>query len=180
MVHTFSVAIPSISLPSCQQYPKHSSCAHNISTQRWCIGSSILQMESTWRKGVMIWRAPYIHQFLSLKMGGILCILFNSERVLTPISRHNFPSHYWGVSIASLPLIHLVKFYINFAFWVDLGCSREIGFWVHFRCSRGICIWVSSQPQHKTTKYNGCTSCVLDCAKWMRAIAQSGCRQGMS
>jgi hypothetical protein len=37
----------------------------------------------------------------------------------------------------------------GFAFWVDFGCSREIGFWVHFRCSRGICIWVYSQPEHK-------------------------------
>ncbi len=31
-------------------------------------------------------------------MGGILCLLLNSERVLTPISRHNL-APYWGVGI---------------------------------------------------------------------------------
>jgi hypothetical protein len=88
--------------------------------------------------------------------------------------------------------------------WVDLGCWREIAFWVHFGCWRGICIlgrlrmferdWILGTLQMlerdlhlgllptrtQTTKYNGCTSCVLDCAEWMRAIAQSGCRQVMS
>ncbi len=38
------------------------------------------------------------------KMGGILCLLLNSERVLTPISRHNFPlTTYWG-SRHNIPL----------------------------------------------------------------------------
>ncbi len=42
------------------------------------------------------------------KMGVILCLL-NSERVLTPISRHSFSTTtYWEIGIISLSLLHLM------------------------------------------------------------------------
>lgn len=38
------------------------------------------------------WRAPYIHEFPSLKIRGILCLLIKSGRELTPTCRHKIPS----------------------------------------------------------------------------------------
>jgi hypothetical protein len=44
-----------------------------------------------------MWKALYINEFPSKKLGGILCVLLDSGRVLGPISRHK-----------SLPFIRLV------------------------------------------------------------------------
>jgi hypothetical protein len=63
-------------------------CTHHfLCFHRWCLGLFFLLprevylyannidfniMESTWRKSVVYWMAPYIHQFPSKKMGGFL------------------------------------------------------------------------------------------------------------
>jgi len=47
------------------------------------------------------WEGSYAYSSL---VGGLLCLLLNRGRVLTPISRHNFPPILRGVGIISVPI----------------------------------------------------------------------------
>jgi hypothetical protein len=58
------------------------------------------------------WEGSYAYFSL---VGGLLCLLLNRGRVLTPISRHNFPPILRGVGIISVPISIGVKL-------MDIGC----------------------------------------------------------